>query len=236
MPIGDSLLGNPDFVIFCYMSTYRPTDGLPGDCQERELAQVAQAVELIRAGGVVAYPTDTFYGLGADPFNEEAVINLLRAKGRSPSNPVPLLLMDLDDCLMVATEFPIEARRLAERYWPGQLTIVLPAREEVPSSVTGGTGTVGVRVPDHPVPLAIVKGLGRPITGTSANTSGLHPHQTAQGVKTDLGEVVELIILGNCGLVNLPSTVLDFSQSPPRLLREGAIKVHELTSISPGII
>lgn len=218
------------------MPTCRPTDGLPADFQDREPARVAQAVELIRAGGVVAYPTDTFYGLGADPFNEEAVIKLLRAKGRSPTNPVPLLLMGPDDCQMVSTEFPIEARRLAERYWPGPLTIVLPAREEVPSCVTGGTATVGVRVPDHPVPLALVKGLGRPITGTSANTSGLRPHQTAQGVKRDLGEAVELIIPGHCGLANLPSTVLDFSQSPPRLLREGAIKRHELMSILPGII
>jgi L-threonylcarbamoyladenylate synthase len=191
---------------------------------------------VLRAGGVVAFPTDTFYGLGADALNADAVRQVFHAKGRDDRRPLPLLIDGPDDVLKVAREFPEGARRLAEKFWPGPLTIVLPARKEVPGEVTAGTGGVGVRVPDHETPRKLVRMLGRPVTGTSANTSGTPPHKTAAAVRADIGARVDMVLSGACGKHEAPSTVIDFTGAAPRVVRAGAISLAKVRKLVPETI
>ncbi|HZD54934.1 MAG TPA: L-threonylcarbamoyladenylate synthase [Candidatus Aquicultoraceae bacterium] len=126
----------------------------------------------IRDGGVVVYPTDTVYGLGVDPFSRDALRRLLSLKGRQEEKPVPLLLDGAGRAYSLASRVPLRAKRLMERFWPGALTLVLPASPAVPGGVAGGDGTVGLRVPDHPVPRELAAVIGGAITGTSANRAG----------------------------------------------------------------
>ena len=192
---------------------------------------IARGVDILNAGGLVAFPTDTLYGLGADGFSQSAVEGVLRAKGRGSGNPVPLLIDSADSLdKVVATVHPYVAA-LAKSFWPGPLTLVLPARPEVPDAVTAGTGAVGVRVPDHPVPLALIRGLGRPITGTSANRSGMPPTRLASEVAANLAGSVELVIPGHCGEDGLPSTVVDCTAATPSITRNGALAAYEVLRV-----
>ena len=194
---------------------------------------IARAVRVLRAGELVAFPTYTYYGLGADVLNEAAVRRGFAAKGRDDGRPLPVLIAGLEDALKVALEFPEPARKLASRYWPGPLTIVLPKRPELPFAVTVGGDSVGLRVPEHEVPRRLVRALGRPITGTSANRSGSPPHKDADGVRADLGDWVELVLAGTCGPHDAPSTVVDFTGRTPVIIRPGAISVAEIQAILP---
>ena len=154
--------------------------------------EIAAAVEALRAGGLVAYPTDTLYGLGADALNEAAVERVFEAKGRPQGMPLPLLISDAEQLPMVAASVPDAALTLAGAFWPGGLTLVLPVSDAVPPLVTARGWKVAVRLPDHPVPRALAEGLGRPITGTSANRSGGPEPRTAAGVREALGEAVDV--------------------------------------------
>ena len=137
----------------------------------------------MRSGGVVAFPTDTFYGLGVDPFNEDAVRSIFRIKGRPVDSPVPILLGEMDDLRLVSNQPTTEVYKLAMAFWPGALTLVLQSVDELPDVVSAGAGTVGVRVPDHAVPRDMVRSFGGPVTGTSANISGQEPLKTADEVR-----------------------------------------------------
>jgi L-threonylcarbamoyladenylate synthase len=190
--------------------------------------QVALAVDLLRKGGVVAYPTDTLYGLGADAFNEAAVERVFVIKGRPHGMPLPLLLADADALVQVASEVPPLARVLAERFWPGALTLVIPRSSKVPELVSGRGWKVGVRVPDHPVPRELARRLGAPITGTSANKSGGPDPRTADDVRRQLGDEVDLVIEGGGLPAGQPSTVLDLTGPSPRIVRAGAITKEAL--------
>ena len=193
--------------------------------------QVKQAVEILRNGGIVAFPTDTVYGLGADPLNEQAVGKIYKIKRRPHNLPLPLLLADKSDLTKVASIVPEIAWKLAERFWPGGLTLVLKKSPWVPSAVTAGGDTIAVRIPNHPVPIALIWGLGTPLVGTSANLSGRSSPITARDVKEQLGGKVELIIDGDWCLRGIESTVLDISGEVPILIREGVVPEEEIAKI-----
>ena len=199
------------------------------------MSPVEIAVSALRRGGIVAFPTDTYYGLGADVFDEHAVERVLEAKGRPSSSPLPVLLADAADVAKLCLKPPPELARLAEAFWPGPLTVVAPALDGVAQGVTAGRGTVGVRVPDHDVPRSIARRLGSPITGTSANISGNGPHKTGVAVEDDLGDSVDYVVPGDCGTHGAASTVVDLSGDSPVVLRAGAISLADLKQIVPGV-
>ncbi len=184
---------------------------------------IEQAISILQRGGLVAFPTDTLYGLGAHPFIESAVRRLYEAKGRPDSKPVPLLLSSPDDLTLVSDQTGGIALALASAFWPGALTLVVRCRPDIPGLINGWGATVAVRVPDHPVPRQICAALRAPITGTSANRAGGPNPVTAQDVASQLDGRVDLVIdRGPCP-GGLPSTIIDVSGDSPTLLREGAV-------------
>ena len=193
--------------------------------------QIKRAVAILKKGGIVAFPTDTVYGLGADPLNAQAVDRIYKAKRRPHNLPLPLLLAEKSDLLKVAAVVPDIAWQLAERFLPGGLTLVLRKSPWVPTTVTAGGDTIAVRIPNHPVPIALIRGLGAPIVGTSANLSGRSSPVTAEEVREQLGDEVDLIIDGGRCPGGTESTVLDFSGKVPTLIREGAIPRVEIAKI-----
>lgn len=190
--------------------------------------QVEAAVSVLRRDGVVAYPTDTLYGLGANAFSTRAVERVFRIKGRRHDLALPLLLSDASELERVAVNVPPLAHSLAGRFWPGPLTLVLRRAAVVPGIVTGGRDSVAVRVPDHPVPRELVRRLGAPITGTSANPSGGADPRTADDVRRVLGALVDFIIDAGPAPIGSPSTVLDLTGAEPRVLRSGALDLTEV--------
>jgi len=197
--------------------------------------QIKLAVAILKKGGIVAFPTDTVYGLGADPLNGQAVARIYKVKNRPPNLPLPLLLAEKSDLLRVAGVVPKIAWQLVERFLPGGLTLVLRKSPWVPSAVTAGGDTVAVRIPDHPVPIALIRGLGTPIVGTSANLSGRPSPVTAEEVRQQLGAEVDFIINGGRCPGGADSTVLDVTGKVPVLIREGAIPTAEITKLCGSI-
>lgn len=191
-----------------------------------------RAVEALRAGQVVVYPTDTVYGLGCDATNPAAVRRVFEIKGRPPDQPVPVLLAEPHQAAELA-ELSEGARRLIRRFWPGPLTLVLPSRGVVAEMVTAGTGTVGLRVPDHPVPRALVRACGFPLVGTSANSTGKPAPVTVPQVLSDLDGRVELVLDGG-RLRGRPSTVADGTGERPRVLRPGPIPAELIERVWAG--
>jgi len=190
--------------------------------------QIELAIEILNSGGIVAFPTDTVYGLGANPSNEQAVERIYRAKKRARNLPLPLLLADKSDLAKVATVVPEVAWRLAEHLLPGGLTLVLRKSPWVPSAMTAGGDTIAVRIPDHPIPIALIQGLGTPLAGTSANISGKPSLVTADEVHEQLGGEVDLIIDGGECPGGIESTVIDVSSEVPTIIREGAVSREEI--------
>lgn len=177
---------------------------------------------MLTRGGIVAYPTDTVYGLGGDVFSESAGEKVFAAKGRPVGMPLPVLLASVEDVERVAVSIPPVAYRLMERFWPGALTLVLPKAPSVPAVVAARGWTIGVRVPAHPVPRELARRLGNPIHGTSANPSGLPSAQTADEVRRTLGHVVDYIVDGG-PTPGGQSTVVDLTGPQPRLVRSGNV-------------
>lgn len=194
--------------------------------RENVVEAARAAAEVILEGGVVAYPTDTLYGLGVDPFSRERVEKLLQVKRRPVEKGIPLLVGDLKDAERIVYFTP-EARLLAEAFWPGPLTIVLVQREPLPDEISGGRGSVGVRLPDHPLPQHIARMVGGAITGTSANISGHEPARTAREVAEQLGDSVDMILDGG-ETRGTPSTVIDMTQNPPVIVREGVVPKEKI--------
>jgi L-threonylcarbamoyladenylate synthase len=187
-----------------------------------EVEKVAQRVKtVIQRGGLVAIPTETYYGLGVDPFNSVAVDRLLAVKGREEGKPILVLIGSLSQLSLVAHAVPPAASVLIDAFWPGPLTILFPAHHSLPSNLTAGTGNVGVRFSSCQPLCELLQRIG-PLTGTSANHSGASPAQTPQAVQKDLRDEVELIIDGGATPGGLPSTVVEV-QGTPRIIREGVI-------------
>lgn len=189
---------------------------------------------ILRNGGLVAFPTDTLYALGADASNSSAVQRLFAAKGRSQRSPIPLLVADLGMATLLCGELPEAAVRLAERYWPGPLTLVLSAPRGICTLLTGGTGRIGLRVPDAPIALALIRHLGGPVTGTSANRSGGKDPLDANEVLRQLGDHLDLVLDGGRVAMGRASTVLDLTVSPPVILRQGPIRQEAILGLLKG--
>lgn len=182
-----------------------------------------QAVAVLKAGGVVAFPTETYYGLAVDPRNEQAVESLFQVKGRVEAKPVLVLIVDPLDLSSLVREVPDEYERLIAKFWPGPLTLVFPAADGVSPRLLGGTGTIGVRISPHPVARRFCRAWGGPITATSANRSGWAPARTAEEVRRQFGDAIDLIIDGGETSGVAGSTVVGLDEGRLRLLRPGLI-------------
>jgi L-threonylcarbamoyladenylate synthase len=202
-----------------------PTQVVRVDAAAPDLGVMRQAAQVLRAGGLVAFPTETFYGLGAAGLDAAAARRVFVAKGRPASMPLLLLVDSRAMAATVATAVSARAAELMERHWPGALSLVLPASRAVPVEVTAGRGTVGVRVSGHPVARALVRALGEPVTAPSANPTGGAPPVTAADVLAHFDGVIELILDAGPTPGGEPSTVLDVTVDPPRVLRQGAVLV-----------
>ena len=176
---------------------------------------------------MIAYRTDTFYGLGADPFNSSAVARIRTLKGRD-DKPILLLISDLDQLERLVVESSQEFSDLAEKFWPGPLTIIGKAVDDLPDEITAGTGTVGVRLPNDETVRQLVRDCGGVLTATSANPAGRSPARSAEEVRAYFPEGIDLIVDGGEVTATEPSTVLDATTSPPRIVREGAIRANEI--------
>ena len=194
-------------------------------------AVIADAAAIIRAGGLVAFPTETVYGLGADATSAAAVAKIFAAKGRPSYNPLIVHVSDADAARAVVSRWPNTARDLATRFWPGPLTLVLPKHPGIPDSVTAGLHTVGVRVPAHPVALALIRAAGRPIAAPSANRSTQLSPTDAGHVAASLGGEPELILDAGPASVGIESTVLDLSSVVPTILRPGMISRAQIADV-----
>lgn len=193
-----------------------------------DLSAFPHTLELLRRGEVVAIPTDTVYGIAADGFNADAIEKLFVAKDRPSHKAIMLLIGDYADLEKIATYISPTAQRLAQKFWPGGLTLVVKARDELPSNLTAATNTIGVRLPDSDLVRELARALGRPLAATSANRSGGANPRTAQDVLNDLDGRIAMILDGGATPGNVPSTVLDCTVEPPRVLRAGAISSETL--------
>ena len=182
-----------------------------------------KASEVIASGGVIAFRTDTFYGLSADPFNRAAVARIRELKGREDNKPILLLISDLDQVHRLLSSRSDEFNIAARKFWPGPLTIVGAAVAALPEEITSGTGTVGVRFPADESVCEFVRDCGGVLTATSANPSGREPARSAEDVARYFPRGLDLIVDRGAVSATEPSTVLDVSSSPPRVVREGAI-------------
>lgn len=187
-----------------------------------DLAILRRAVETLAAGGIVAFPTDTLYGLAVDPRNEQAVDRLFRVKGRSSDHALPLVAADFAQAQQVGVLPPL-ARRLATQFWPGPLTLVVRATAGLAPSVHAESGKVAVRVPAHLVARELARLVDHPITSTSANRSGESPPATADAVVAMLGNEIDLVLDAGETSGGLPSTIVDVTGAPMRLVRAGAV-------------
>ena len=193
--------------------------------------QVDRAISILKQGGIVAFPTDTVYGLGASVNIQEAVERIYQVKQRPHNMALPLLLSDTSEISKVAHPVSQIAWLLARNFMPGALTMVLCKSESIPDTVTGGGLTVAIRVPAHPIPIALARGVGGPIVGTSANLSGKPSSLTADEVHSQFGDKIDLVIDGGKCPGGRESTIVDVTGKTPVLLREGAISREELKNV-----
>jgi len=195
--------------------------------------EVRRAAEILRAGGLVAFPTETVYGLGADASNEQAVARLYRVKRRPADHPVIVHFASADEAFKWAREVPDAAKKLARRFWPGPLTLILKRSDKAKDFVTGGQPSVGLRVPRHDVAQRLLKAFGGGIAAPSANRFGRVSPTTALHVREDLGDEVDLVLAGGPSEVGIESTIVDLSAGEAVLLRPGAISLAELNEVVP---
>lgn len=195
--------------------------------QPESLADIAK---VITRGGIVAFRTDTFYGLGADPFNISAIEKIKALKGREGRKPILLIISDPEQVKRFISDSSSLFKRLAEKFWPGPLTLIGEARPEVPNEITAATGTVGLRLPDDQDVCALVRACGGALTATSANKADESPSRTAKEVASYFPFGIDLIIDGGTTRTNEPSTVVDVTGVEPKLIREGVVKWGEIKS------
>lgn len=192
---------------------------------------ICEAADILRRGGLLGIPTETVYGLGADGLNEDAVRRIFEAKGRPQDNPLILHVPEVGWLERYCRDVPPSAYALAERFWPGPLTMILPKRDCVPLRTTGGLETVGVRCPDHPVTRAIIAAAGVPVAAPSGNTSGRPSPTTAGHMMEDMDGKIDGIVDGGGCAVGVESTIIDLTVSPPRLLRPGGLPLEALEDV-----
>jgi L-threonylcarbamoyladenylate synthase len=193
--------------------------------------EIERAVALLRAGDLVAFPTETVYGLGADAANPAAVAKIFAAKGRPADHPLIVHLPDASHLARWAHEIPADAEKLADAFWPGPLTLILKRQPQVPDAVTGGQDTVGLRVPNHPLALELLAAFEGGIAAPSANRFGRISPTTAAHVREELGDRVPLVLDGGACPVGIESTILDLSRGVPVLLRPGAISAADIARV-----
>ena len=199
---------------------------------KRDKNYIQEAAAIIKRGGLLGIPTETVYGLGADGLNEDAVRRIFEAKGRPQDNPLILHVPnDITWLERYCHDVPETAYRLAEKFWPGPLTMILPRREIVPLRTTGGLDTVGIRCPDHPMTQAIIAAADVPIAAPSGNTSGRPSPTTAQHMIEDMDGKIDGIVDGGACCVGVESTIIDLTVTPPRLLRPGGLPLEELEAV-----
>ena len=189
---------------------------------------LSYAVEALKSGGLVAVPTDTVYGLAGDGLNAEAVAKIYEIKGRPAVKPLILLIPDISFAEMLCTEIPESARRLAEEFWPGPLTLILPRSDAVPGIVTAGGNTVGIRSPDHPKTLELLRLAGTPVAAPSANISGMPSPKSAGDVLAYFDGKIECVIDGGVCSLGFESTIVDLTVEPHKILRHGALREEEI--------
>jgi L-threonylcarbamoyladenylate synthase len=199
---------------------------------EQAEAFFAEARKVLRSRGVLALPTETFYALAVNPFDAAALARLFALKARPAAKPVLVLIAGPEMLFQVAREVPAAAIPLMAAFWPGPLTLILPARLDLPPLLTGGT-TIGLRQPRQDLVCRLMAALGLPLTGTSANRSGQEPLATAAVVARDLGGEVDLILDAGPCPGGLPSSIVDVTVSPPRLVRAGAIATSAIQELFP---
>jgi L-threonylcarbamoyladenylate synthase len=192
--------------------------------------QWERAVSLVEAGELIVFPTDTVYGIGCDPWNAEAIQRIYEAKGRETTKAIPLLLSDVSGLQIAVTSIPLAAEMLGRAFWPGALTLVLPRRPELPK-ILSGSDTVAVRVPDHEELRGLIARAGGALAATSANRSGEPDTTDAESARRALSERVALVIDGGQTRGGVPSTVVDCTVSPVRVLREGAISEAAIRAV-----
>ena len=192
---------------------------------------IARAGEILRTGGLVAFPTETVYGLGGNALDPRASEKIYAAKGRPSDNPLIVHIADLAHLAPLVKEIPPAAMAVAERFWPGPLTMILEKSSLVPYETTGGLDTVAIRFPSEPVAAALIRAAGGYVAAPSANTSGRPSPTTAQHVAQDLGDAIDMILDDGPVGIGLESTIVDFTQDPPCVLRPGYISLAELTSV-----
>ncbi|MCE5328079.1 MAG: threonylcarbamoyl-AMP synthase [Planctomycetaceae bacterium] len=202
----------------------------PRDCRDVG-NEISRAAGILRAGGVVAFATETVYGLGANVFDTEAVARVFEIKGRPRFDPLIAHVSDRRQARSLVACFPKVARKLARRFWPGPLTLVLPKSDRVPDIVTAGLPTVAVRMPDHPAALALIREAGVPLAAPSANPFGRASPTTAEHVRQQLGGDVELVLDGGPCRVGIESTVVSLVEGKPALLRAGGVAVEDIEAV-----
>ena len=194
-----------------------------------------EAAAFLRAGELVAFPTETVYGLGADAFNTDAVAQIFTAKGRPDDNPLIVHIAHLDQIERLAAELSPSARTLIEHGFPGPLTVIVMKKNEVPDIVTGGLGTVGIRMPRHPVAQAFLEACGVPVAAPSANRSGRPSPTTWQAVYDDLNGRIACLLQGDRSEAGVESTVVDCTETMPVVLRAGVVTVERLRTVLPSL-
>ena len=201
------------------------------DANNIDSREMAEAAEIIRQGGLVAFPTETVYGLGADALRPEASRKIYAAKGRPSDNPLIVHISRFADLVSIAREVPVQAKLLADAFWPGPLTMIVWKNEKVPLETTGGLETVAVRMPNHPVALRLIEESGCMIAAPSANTSGKPSPTEASHVAEDLNGRVPLILDGGLVGIGIESTIIDLTEEVPMILRPGYITRNRLEDV-----
>jgi len=197
-----------------------------------EPLKIEKAVEFLRAGKLIAFPTDTVYGIGANVFDENAVQGIFTAKKRDVNKPLQVLIAHKDNLRFITSDQSEILARLSSEFWPGPLTIVMLAKDSFPRQVRCGKDTIGVRMPANPIALKLIEAFGMPIAATSANISGYPDPMKAEEVMEYLGDKLDLILDGGTTPGSIPSTVLDISVYPPVILRHGKLSIEELNNVS----
>jgi L-threonylcarbamoyladenylate synthase len=211
------------------------TRRLSVDAREPDVATIREAAEVLCTGGLVAFPTETVYGLGAHALDATAVARIFEAKGRPPTDPLIVHVASVDQLPLIARDVPPLAMTLAAAFWPGPLTMLLARQEAVPPSVTAGLQTVGVRVPSHPVAQALLRAAGLPVAAPSANQFSRPSPTTAAHVLADLDGRIDVVIDGGATVIGVESTIIDLTVTPPLIRRHGGITREAIARIVPDV-
>lgn len=204
--------------------------------EEGKEYDISKAAELLKLGGLVAFPTETVYGLGADGFNKDASKKIYAAKGRPSDNPLILHIADWEQLDKIASHISEDAKKVMRAFWPGPLTVILDKREEVPYETTGGLDTVAIRMPSHPVARRLLKESQVCVAAPSANTSGRPSPTTAKYVIEDMDGKIDMIIDGGAVGIGIESTIVDFTSEVPTILRPGFITLEMLRELIPNVV